>query len=79
MFAAMTNGSVQLTQLRFTFILLHFPLDQIVRQTEESKRYLVETMLLNSATGFIQYDSITPIEVLNSYAFQNSPPCPQSQ
>lgn len=63
-FAAVTNDSIQLTQLSFAFILLHFPLDQIVRQMEESESYLDEALLLNSVTGFIEYDYITPIEVL---------------
>jgi hypothetical protein len=31
---------------------------------EERERHLDETLLLNSVTGFIQYDYITPIEVL---------------
>jgi len=29
---------------------------------EKSEKYLVEALRLNSATGFIQYDYITPID-----------------
>ena len=33
---------------------------------EESKRYLVETLPLNRATGFVQYDYIPSIKVLTA-------------
>ena len=60
----MTNFSLQITQIWFAHILLHFPLDQIVRQMEESEKILVEVLYLNSSTGFIRYDYIIPTGAL---------------
>jgi hypothetical protein len=47
-FASIANGSMQLTKNLFALTLLHLPLDQIVPQMEETERYLVDALRLNS-------------------------------
>jgi hypothetical protein len=47
-FAAMADGSMKLTQPLFALILLHLPLDKVVPEKEETERYLVDILRLNS-------------------------------
>ncbi|XP_069698913.1 uncharacterized protein [Periplaneta americana] len=47
-FAALEDGSLQLTQPLFALILLHLPLDKIVPHKDETQRYIVDALRLNS-------------------------------
>jgi hypothetical protein len=47
-FAAIIDGSTQLTQPLFPLTVLHLPLDRIVPQKDEIERYIVDALRLNS-------------------------------
>jgi hypothetical protein len=47
-FAAIADGSMKLTQPLFALILFHLPLDKIVPEKEETERYVVDILRLNS-------------------------------
>jgi hypothetical protein len=54
-FAAIVDSSMQLTQPLFALIVLHLPLDKIVPQKDETERYIVDALRLNSIDN---WDSI---------------------